>query len=88
MKKQLHSIDRMKVTANYMRCMIHCLVPYMVYNHGMWFFQAEPRLKGMGLSNEDSYSSIRFSLGKDTTESEIKETIEQFTAIVKEIRNK
>ena len=47
MKKQLHSIDRMKVTANYMRCMIHCLVPYMVYNHGMWFFQAEPRLKGI-----------------------------------------
>ena len=45
-------------------------------------------LKAMGLSNEDSYSSIRFSLGKDTTESEIKETIEQFTAIVKEIRNK
>lgn len=30
-----------------MRCMIHCLVPYMVYNHGMWFFQAEPRLKGI-----------------------------------------
>ena len=51
---------------------------------------AEPShvLKAMGLSNEDSYSSIRFSLGKDTTESEIKETIEQFTAIVKEIRNK
>ena len=51
---------------------------------------AEPShvLKAMGFSNEDSYSSIRFSLGKDTTESEIKETIEQFTAIVKEIRNK
>lgn len=45
-------------------------------------------LKAMGLSNEDSYSSIRFSLGKDTTESDIKETIEQFTAIVKEVRNK
>jgi len=51
---------------------------------------AEPShvLKAMGLSNEDSYSSIRFSLGKDTTESDIKETIEQFTEAVKEIRNK
>ncbi len=50
---------------------------------------AEPShvLKAMGLSNEDSYSSIRFSLGKDTTESDIKETIEQFAEIVKEIRN-
>jgi cysteine desulfurase len=50
---------------------------------------AEPShvLKAMGLSNEDSYSSIRFSLGKDTTESDIKETIEQFTEAVKEIRN-
>jgi cysteine desulfurase len=51
---------------------------------------AEPShvLKAMGLSNEDSYSSIRFSLGKDTTESDIKETIEKFTEVVKEIRNK
>lgn len=28
-----------------MRCCIHCLVPYMVYNHGMWFFQAEPNAR-------------------------------------------
>lgn len=47
MKEHILSIDRMKITANYMRCMIHCLVPYMIYNHGMWFFQAEPRMKGI-----------------------------------------
>jgi cysteine desulfurase len=32
-------------------------------------------LKAMGMGDEDSYSSIRFSLGKFTTESEIEETI-------------
>jgi len=39
---------------------------------------AEPShvLKAMGLSDEDTYSSIRFSLGKYTTEAEIKEVIE------------
>ena len=33
-------------------------------------------LKAMGLSDEDCYSSIRFSLGKYTTEEEIEETIQ------------
>lgn len=44
---------------------------------------AEPShvLKAMGLSDEDSYSSIRFSLGKYTTEEEIKEVIEKVKAI-------
>jgi len=34
----------------------------------------------MGLSDDDSYASIRFSLGKDTT----KEDIEQVATILKE----
>lgn len=50
---------------------------------------AEPShvLKAMGLSDEDSYSSIRFSLGKYTTEEEIKEVIDTFTRVVNELRN-
>lgn len=43
-------------------------------------------LKAMGLSDEDSYSSIRFSLGKYTTEQEINETIESITNAVKQLR--
>ncbi|HWY38328.1 MAG TPA: cysteine desulfurase family protein [Bacteroidia bacterium] len=39
-------------------------------------------LKAMGLSDEDSYSSIRFSLGKYTTENEIEETIALLKAVV------
>lgn len=39
---------------------------------------AEPShvLKAMGMSDEDSYSAVRFSLGKYTTEAEINEVIE------------
>ncbi|MCX6296186.1 MAG: aminotransferase class V-fold PLP-dependent enzyme [Bacteroidetes bacterium] len=45
---------------------------------------AEPShvLKAMGLSDEDSYSSIRFSLGKNTTEEEIKKVIEKINQSV------
>lgn len=45
---------------------------------------AEPShvLKAMGLSDEDSYSSIRFSIGKYTTEAEIKETIETVKNVI------
>lgn len=45
---------------------------------------AEPShvLKAMGLNDEDSYSSIRFSIGKYTTEEEIKEVIEMVTKAV------
>ena len=42
---QIDSFNRFRVIGNYMRCCIHCLVPYMVYNHGMWFFQSEPNAK-------------------------------------------
>jgi cysteine sulfinate desulfinase/cysteine desulfurase-like protein len=36
----------------------------------------------MGLSDEDIFSSVRFSLGKYTTENEINETIEKFKKII------
>ena len=45
---------------------------------------AEPShvLKAMGLNDEDSYSSIRFSLGKYTTEAEIKGVIEKIITAI------
>lgn len=48
---------------------------------------AEPShvLKAMGLPHEDAYSSIRFSLGKYTTETEIDSTIELLLATVKDL---
>ncbi len=50
---------------------------------------AEPShvLKAMGLPHEDAYSSIRFSLGKYTTETEIDSTIELLLATVKDLIN-
>jgi len=49
---------------------------------------AEPShvLKAMRLSDEDSYGSVRFSLGKYTTEEEIIETIESVTNAVKQLK--
>ncbi|MCE3279096.1 MAG: IscS subfamily cysteine desulfurase [Bacteroidetes bacterium] len=44
-------------------------------------------LKAMGLSDEDSYSSIRFGLGKFTNEAEITETIESISSAVKMLRS-
>lgn len=44
-------------------------------------------LKAMGLSDEDSYSSIRFSLGKYTTEEEINRVIESVGSAVKQLRS-
>ena len=50
---------------------------------------AEPSyvLKAMGLNDNDAQSSIRFSLGKYTTDAEITEAIESVTKAVIEIRN-
>ncbi len=46
---------------------------------------AEPShvLRAMGLSDEDSYSSIRFSIGKYNTEAEIKDVIDTIQAAFK-----
>lgn len=44
-------------------------------------------LKAMGLSEEDAYSSIRFSLGKYTTDEEINKTIEMVSLAVHKIRS-
>lgn len=44
-------------------------------------------LKAMGMSDEDSYSSVRFSLGKYTTAEEINEVIETLTAVIVEMRS-
>ncbi len=51
---------------------------------------AEPShvLKAMGVSDEDSYSTIRFSLGKYTTEDEIDEVIERVSNVVNGLRCK
>ena len=50
---------------------------------------AEPShvLKAMGLSDEDSYSSIRFSLGKYTTEAEINEVIDVLSSVIKKMKD-
>jgi len=50
---------------------------------------AEPShvLKAMGLSDEDSYGSVRFSFGKYTTEDEINVVIETMKKVVLELRN-
>ncbi|MES2286000.1 MAG: aminotransferase class V-fold PLP-dependent enzyme [Bacteroidota bacterium] len=49
---------------------------------------AEPShvLKAMGMNDEDSYSTVRFSLGKYTTEAEINEVIEVVSRVVMEMK--
>ena len=49
---------------------------------------AEPShvLKAMGLSDEDSYSSVRFSLGKYTTETEINDVIKMVSKVIVEMK--
>ena len=51
---------------------------------------AEPShvLKAMGISEEDAYGSIRFSLGKYTTEAEIDHVIETVSDLIKDMRKK
>lgn len=44
-------------------------------------------LKAMGLNDDDSFSSIRFSLGKYTTEAEINEAISLFRKLLMELKN-
>jgi cysteine desulfurase len=48
---------------------------------------AEPShvLKAMGLSDSDTYSSIRFSLGKYTTAQEIEDAIETISTVIKTV---
>lgn len=50
---------------------------------------AEPShvLKAMGLSDAESYSSIRFSLGKYTTTEETDQAIERISTVVKQLVN-
>ncbi len=43
-------------------------------------------LKAIGVSNQDSHSSLRITLGKDTTEEEIDYTISTIKEIVKKLR--
>lgn len=49
---------------------------------------AEPShvLKAMGMSDENSYSTVRFSLGKYTTDAEINEVIEIVSRVVMEMK--
>lgn len=45
-------------------------------------------LKNMGLSDEEALSSVRFSLGKDNTEEEIREAVGIISVAVRELREK
>ena len=44
-------------------------------------------LKSMGLNDELAHSSIRFSIGRFTTEAEIDETVDRITAIAQRLRD-
>jgi cysteine desulfurase len=43
-------------------------------------------LKALGLSNEMAHSSLRFSLGRYTTEEEVDYTVDQMVKAVKQLR--
>lgn len=44
-------------------------------------------LKAMGLSDEDSYGTVRFSLGKYTTAEEVEEVVERIRTVVLNLRS-